>query len=97
MGAETGMAQKERHSDGAVSPSLGLGDVETQLRSQVRQKGLTVLDEESHAATTRGGQAGVRSQKAPQLLGLQEAPIAAQVPGELSWVRGLLIGWIKFT
>lgn len=39
VGVETGIALKERKTvSGAVSESLSLGDVETQLWSQVRQK-----------------------------------------------------------
>lgn len=76
---------------------LGLGNVGTQFWAPDTQRQLTVLDEESHTAAARRGQADVRSQQAPQLLGLQEAPIAAQVFGELSWIRGLLIDRIRFT
>lgn len=62
-----------------------------------RRRCLTVLDEESHAAAARRSEADVRSQKAAQLLGLQEASITAQVSGELSWMRGFLIDRIKVT
>lgn len=67
--------------------------------AQDRQEGrrLTVLDEESHAAAARRCQADVRSQKAPQLLGLQQASIAAQVVGELTLMRGFLIDRVKLT
>jgi len=42
-----------------------------------RKRQLTVLYEQSHAAAALWDKAGVRSQKASQLLGLKEASIAA--------------------
>lgn len=64
---------------------------------RAKDKQLTVLYEQSHAAAARRGKADVRSQKASQLLGLQEASIAAQIFGELSWMRGFRIDRIKIT
>ena len=53
---------------------------------RAKDKQLTVLYEQSHAAAARRGKADVRSQKASQLLGLQEASIAAQIFGELKMI-----------
>lgn len=64
--------------------------------AQDRRKQLTVLYEESHAAAARWDVANVRSQEAPQLLGLKEASIATQVFGELSCMK-CLIDSIKLT
>lgn len=55
------------------------------------RKQLTVLYVECGAAAATWSKAGVRTQKAPQLLGLKEASITAQIFGELKWRRSFPI------